>query len=70
MMPSMANEKLPDTCRFRGTEMHLADARMQLTSDELAEVEVTLEDGKVVRPFRFNEVDPEIKSNEHGVLSF
>jgi hypothetical protein len=58
----------PTRCRFRGKEMDIADARMILSKDELPEVEVTMADGSVVRPFRFCEVDPEVTVDEHGGL--
>ena len=32
-------------CRWRGEMIHLADARMQLTADELADLEVPFPDG-------------------------
>jgi hypothetical protein len=38
--------------RYRGEEIDIADARMMLSNDELAELEVTLDDGTVARPFR------------------
>lgn len=58
-------------CRFRGEEMAIADARMQLTADELAEVEVTQPDGTVIRPFRFNEPNPEVRRDPRtGILKF
>lgn len=56
-------------CRFRGEELDLADARMELSKDELAEVEVQLSDGSWIRPFRFNEPDPEVGRDEYGILS-
>lgn len=59
---------LPTKCRFRGKEMDLADARMELSTIELSEVEVTLEDGTVVRPFR--ESDPKFSTNKDGMPSF
>ncbi len=54
----------PTKCRFRGEEMDIADARMMLSKEDLEQVEVTLEDGSVVRPFRFCEVNPEITSKD------
>jgi hypothetical protein len=60
----------PTKGRFRGKEMSVIDARMELTKAELDEFEVTLEDGSVVRPFRFCEIDPEVRSDENGILSF
>ena len=60
----------PTKCRFRGEEMTIVDARMELTREELDEVEVTLEDGSVIRPFRFCEIDPEVRRDEDGILSF
>jgi hypothetical protein len=50
--------------------MTIVDARMELTREELDEVEVTLEDGSVIRPFRFCEIDPEVRRDEDGILSF
>jgi hypothetical protein len=66
MMPGMEPSK-PGMCRFRGEEMALADAQMMLTKEELDEVEVTQADGSVVRPFRFCEVDPEIRFTKDGI---
>jgi hypothetical protein len=60
----------PTKGRFRGQEFDLADLRMMLTKDELAEVEVTLEDGSIIRPFRFCEPNPEIRRDKDGKLSF
>lgn len=57
-------------CRFRGEEMTIADARMQLTKKELEEIEVTQPDGSVIRPFRFDEPDPKVGHDERGILSF
>lgn len=64
----MENEK-PQMVRFRGREMAIEDAKMELTKVELEEVEMTLPDGRVIRPFRFNEQNPEIGRDEHGILS-
>lgn len=60
----------PTKGRFRGEEVDLADAPMMLTKAELEQVEVTREDGTVVRPWRFNEVDPKVGSDDDGILSF
>jgi hypothetical protein len=59
----------PTKRRLRGEEMHLADARMMLSKEELEEVEVTLEDRSVVWPFRYNEPDPKVGRDERGILS-
>ena len=69
MNRSMEPEE-PTKCRFKGEEMDIADARMMLTKDELEQVEVTLADGSVVRPFRFCEIDPVVTVDEHGILRF
>jgi hypothetical protein len=61
--------ELPAKCRFRGEEMDIADARMMLSKEELEEVEVTLEDGSVVRPFRFCEPEPWVGSDKDGILA-
>jgi hypothetical protein len=58
----------PTKGRFRGEEIDLADARMMLTKAELAEVEVTLENGTVVRAFR--DLDPEFRHDKDGNPSF
>jgi hypothetical protein len=50
--------------------MDLADAERMLSKHELPEVEVTLEDGTTIRPFRFCEVDPEIGTDADGILTF
>ncbi len=50
-----------EKCTFRGEVMYLADALMQLSKDELPEIEVTLEDGSVIRPYRFCKVEPDIQ---------
>jgi hypothetical protein len=50
--------------RFRGEEMAVADAKMELTREELAEVEATREDGTVYNPFR--DYDPEMSTDENG----
>ena len=55
-------------CRFRGKEMSIDDARATLTKSELEEVEVTQQDGSVIRPFRFGEVDPVVTSNDDEVF--
>jgi hypothetical protein len=72
MMSGMEDPKKPkpEKCRFRGEEMFLADALMELSKEELTEVEVTLEDGSVVRPFRFCEIDPQFTDDEDGELGF
>jgi hypothetical protein len=57
-------------CRFRGELLHLADALMQLSRDELFELEVELEDGSIIRPARFNEPNPEIRRDADGILAF
>lgn len=64
----MMGMDLPPKCRFRGVEMDLVDARMELSTIELSEVEVTLEDGTVARPFR--ESDLKFSTDEDGILSF
>lgn len=50
--------------------MHIIDARMMLTKEQLSEVEVTVSDGSVIRPFRFCEIDPEFTTDENGELGF
>jgi hypothetical protein len=58
---------------FRGQEVDLLDARKgrtKLTKDDLPEIEVLLGDGSRIRPFRFCEVDPVIRSSKDGILSF
>jgi hypothetical protein len=44
--------------------MDLADALMELTKTELPEVEVTTEEGHVIRPFRFCEIDPKVTESD------
>jgi hypothetical protein len=51
----------PTKCRYRCEEMDIADALMMLTKEELEQVEVTLDDGSVVRPFRFCELSPDVR---------
>jgi len=60
----------PTKCRYKGEEMHIIDARMMLTKEQLSEVEVTVSDGSVIRPFRFCEIDPEFTTDENGELGF
>jgi hypothetical protein len=60
----------PTKGRYKGEEIDLADAQMMLSKEELEQVEVTLEDGSVVRPYRFFEVAPVFSRNKDGVLSF
>jgi hypothetical protein len=63
-------EPEPTKCRYKGEEMDIVDARMMLTKEQLSEVEITLDDGSVVRPFRFSEIDPEFTTDENGMLVF
>jgi hypothetical protein len=58
----------PTKCRFRGEEMDIADARMELNDDELREIEVTLSDGTVTRPYRDHK--PTITVDKDGVPRF
>ncbi len=50
--------------------MTIADALMQLAKDELPKLEVTRPDGTVIRPFRFDEFNPEVGRDSRGILSF
>jgi hypothetical protein len=55
-------------CRYRGEEYDIADALMILTKDELAEAEVTLEGGTLIRAFR--DFDPEFRTDKNGFPCF
>jgi len=59
---------LPPTGKFRGRRVKLRGIEKRLSRDELPLVEVTLESGEVVRPWRMNMHAPVFTYADDGVL--
>jgi hypothetical protein len=55
--------------RYQGEWRWLGDLLMEIPKSEWCNIEIEQPDGSLVRPWRFNDPDPHIGTDEDGILT-